>query len=187
MGAENVTIFRIVLRIPWHILLVAGVLVTVGALALYSASEGSWTPWAGKHAVRGAVGAAMVLVLAFIDFRILRIWAYPVYLLSIVVLIVLLGIGGGGGVARWINIGGFTFQPSEPTKIAVLLALARYFDSQPLDKMRSILTYLPPLVMIIVPFILVVEQPDLGTALALALGSLTLLSVSYTHLTLPTK
>ena len=78
-------------------------------------------------------------------------------------------IGGGGGVARWINIGGFTFQPSEPTKIAVMLALARYFDSQPLDKMRSILTYLPPLVMIIVPFILVVEQPDLGTALALAL------------------
>ena len=99
MAAENVTIFRTVLRIPWHILLVAGVLVTVGALALYSASEGSWTPWAGKHAVRGAVGAAMVLVLAFIDFRILRIWAYPVYLLSIVVLIVLLGIGGGGGVA----------------------------------------------------------------------------------------
>ena len=93
-------------------------------------------------------------------------------------LIVLLGIGGGGGVARWINIGGFTFQPSEPTKIAVLLALARYFDSQPLDKMRSILTYLPPLVMIIVPFILVVEQPDLGTALALALGSLTLLFVA---------
>ena len=42
MAAENVTIFRTVLRIPWHILLVAGVLVTVGALALYSASEGSW-------------------------------------------------------------------------------------------------------------------------------------------------
>ena len=75
MAAENVTIFRTVLRIPWHILLVAGVLVTVGALALYSASEGSWTPWAGKHAVRGAFGAAMVLVLASIDFRILRIWA----------------------------------------------------------------------------------------------------------------
>ena len=43
MAAENVTIFRTVLRIPWHILLVAGVLVTIGALALYSASEGSWT------------------------------------------------------------------------------------------------------------------------------------------------
>ena len=178
MATENVTILRTILRIPWHVLIVAAVLVTVGALALYSASEGSWTPWAGRHAIRGGVGVAMVLVLAFIDFRIMRIWAYPIYLLSVVVLIVLLGIGSGGSVARWITIGGFTFQPSEPTKIAVLLALARYFDSQPLEKMRSILTYLPPLVMIAVPFILIIEQPDLGTALALTLGSLAVLFVA---------
>ena len=178
MATENVTILRTILRIPWHVLIVAAVLVTVGALALYSASEGSWTPWAGRHAIRGGVGVAMVLVLAFIDFRIMRIWAYPIYLLSVVVLIVLLGIGSGGSVARWITIGGFTFQPSEPTKIAVLLALARYFDGQPLEKMRSILTYLPPLVMIAVPFILIIEQPDLGTALALTLGSLAVLFVA---------
>ena len=178
MATENVTILRTILRIPWHVLIVAAVLVTVGALALYSASEGSWTPWAGRHAIRGGVGVAMVLVLAFIDFRIMRIWAYPIYLLSVVVLIVLLGIGSGGSVARWITIGGFTFQPSEPTKIAVLLALARYFDSQPLEKLRSILTYLPPLVMIAVPFILIIEQPDLGTALALTLGSLAVLFVA---------
>lgn len=178
MAAETVTILRTILRFPWHVLFVAGLLVIVGSLALYSASEGSWTPWAGRHAIRGGVGAAMMLVLAFIDFRIMRLWAYPVYLLSVVVLIVLLGIGSGGSVARWITVGGFTFQPSEPTKIAVVLALARYFDSQPLDKMRSILTYLPPLVIIAVPFILIVEQPDLGTALALALGSLTLLFVA---------
>ena len=178
MKTETVGLLQTILRIPWHIVLVAAVLVTVGALALYSASEGSWSPWAGRHAVRGAVGGAMVLVLAFINFRLLRIWAYPLYMASIVMLVALLVIGGGGGVARWINIGGFTFQPSEPTKIAVLLALARYFDSQPLDRMRSFLTYLPPLVMIAVPFLLVVEQPDLGTALALALGSLTILFVA---------
>jgi rod shape determining protein RodA len=178
MAAENVTILRTMLRIPWHIMLVSAVLVTVGALALYSASEGSWTPWAGRHAIRGAVGAAIVLIMAFVDFRFLRLWAYPLYLASIAMLIVLLGIGGGGGVARWISIGGFTFQPSEPTKIAVVLALARYFEGQPIEKMRSILTYLPPLVMIAVPFYLVLEQPDLGTAMALALGSLTLLFVA---------
>ena len=54
---------------------VAGILVTVGSLALYSASGGSWSPWAGRHAVRGAVGAGIMLVLAFVDFRLLRIWA----------------------------------------------------------------------------------------------------------------
>ena len=176
MSAKNLTILRTMLHIPWHILLVAAVLVAVGSLALYSASNGSWTPWAGRHAIRGAVGVAIVLILAFVDFRLLRFWAYPLYLGLIAMLIVLLGIGGS--VARWINIGGFAFQPSEPTKIAVVLALARYFESQPLEKMQSILTYLPPLVMIAVPFYLVVEQPDLGTAMALALGSLTILFVA---------
>ena len=112
MAAENITILRTMLRVPWHILLVAAVLVTVGSLALYSASEGSWTPWAGRHAIRGAVGAAIVLILAFVDFRLLRMWAYPLYLGSIAMLIVLLGIGGGGGVARWITIGGFPSLPS---------------------------------------------------------------------------
>jgi rod shape determining protein RodA len=177
MKTETVGILQTILRIPWHILLVAAVLVSIGAMALYSASEGSWTPWAGRHAIRGAVGASMVMILAFINFRLLRIWAYPLYMAAILMLVVLLAIGGGG-VARWITIGGFTFQPSEPTKIAVLLALARYFDSQPLERMRSLLTYLPPLVMIGVPFMLVVEQPDLGTALALALGSLSVLFVA---------
>lgn len=91
MAAENVTILRTMLRVPWHILLAAAVLVTVGSLALYSASEGSWTPWAGRHAIRGAVGGAIVLILAFVDFRLLRIWAYPLYFVSIAMLIVLLG------------------------------------------------------------------------------------------------
>lgn len=179
MAAESISILRTILRTPWHVLVLSCVLVTVGSLALYSASEGSWTPWAGRHAIRGAVGVGIMLVFAFVDFRILRIWAYPMYLASILVLIALLGIGAGGGsVARWISIGGFSFQPSEPTKIALILALARYFDDQPPERLRSLLTYLPPVVMIAVPFVLVIEQPDLGTALALVLGSLAVVFVA---------
>jgi rod shape determining protein RodA len=73
-----------------------------------------------------------MLALAFIDFRILRLWAYPLFIASIGVLVALLFVGSGNGVARWISIGGFTFQPSEPAKIALILALAKYFnDLQP--------------------------------------------------------
>jgi len=178
MAGDQVTLLRILLRFPWHMLFLAGVLVTVGALALYSASEGSWSPWAGRHAVRGSVGVGIMVVLAFIDFRILRMWAYPLFIASVGVLVALLFIGSGNGVARWISIGGFTFQPSEPAKIALILALAKYFNDLQPDRVRNIVTYLPPLVMIAVPFILVVEQPDLGTALALALGGLTILFVA---------
>ena len=175
---DQITFLRIVLRFPWHMLFLAGVLVTVGALALYSASEGSWSPWAGRHAVRGGVGAGIMLALAFIDFRILRLWAYPLFIASIGVLVALLFVGSGNGVARWISIGGFTFQPSEPAKIALILALAKYFNDLPPERVRNILTYLPPLVMVAIPFVLVIEQPDLGTALALALGGLTILFVA---------
>lgn len=178
MTDDSVSFLRVIIRFPWHILVLSGVLVIVGALALYSASEGSWTPWAGRHAVRGAVGAGLMVFLAFIDFRFLRLWAYPLFLAVILVLVALLAIGSGGGVARWITVGGFTFQPSEPMKIALVLALARYFDGLPAEKMSSIFSYILPLVMIAVPFMLVIKQPDLGTALALALGSLMVLFVA---------
>lgn len=175
---HTVSISRTLLRIPWHLLVLSVVLVVVGALALYSASEGSWAPWAGRHAIRGAVGLGMVFVLAFIDFRWIRSWSYLFLLAAIGVLAVLMVLGSGQSVARWITIGGFTFQPSEPTKIAVILAVARYFDAQPQEKMMSPLTYIVPLGLIAVPFLLVLKQPDLGTALALLLGSLAVVFVA---------
>ena len=169
------TIWRALLRMPWHLLLLAALLVSVGALALYSASQGSWQPWAGRHIVRAAVGLAMVLVVAFVDINLIRRMSYAFLVLAVLVLAALMVVGSGSGVARWISIGGMNLQPSEPAKIAVILALARYFDSQPLDRFQSIITYLPALAMIALPFLLVLKQPDLGTALMLALGGLSII------------
>jgi len=166
------SLWRILFRIPWHILLLSVMLVVVGALALYSASEGSWQPWAGRHAIRGAVGIGIVFCMAFIDFKFLHRLSYVALVVVLLVLAVLLLIGSGPNVSRWLTIGGVSFQPSEPAKIAVILALARYFDSQPQDRMQSLIVYLPALAMIAVPFLLVLNQPDLGTALMLVLGGL---------------
>jgi hypothetical protein len=70
------TVFKILLRIPWHLLFLAGILVLVGSLALYSASQGSWQPWAGRHAVRAIVGMALVVCIAFIDFSFIKRMSY---------------------------------------------------------------------------------------------------------------
>jgi rod shape determining protein RodA len=164
------SVWRILLRMPWHILFLAGVLVLVGALALYSASQGAWQPWAGRHVVRAAIGMVLALVIAFVDFGFIRRMSYLFLLGAILLLASLMVIGSGNGVARWISLGGFNLQPSEPAKIAVILALARYFDSQPHERMNSIAVYLPALAMIAVPFLLVLKQPDLGTALMLLFG-----------------
>ena len=165
-------LWRILFRIPWHILLISMVLVAIGALALYSASEGSWQPWAGRHALRGAVGVSVVLLMAFVDFKLLHRFSYILLIILLVVLFVLLMIGSGPNVSRWVTIGGLSFQPSEPAKIAIILALARYFANLPQDRMQSLIVYLPALVMIAVPFLLVLKQPDLGTALMLFFGGL---------------
>jgi len=178
MIVQPLTLWVRFVRFPWHLLLLAGALVVVGSLALYSASEGSWTPWAGRHAIRGGVGAAIVLTLAFIDLRHLRRWSYFILLAAIAMLAVLLALDSGRFVSRWITVGGFTFQPSEPAKIAVILALAKYFDDLPPERMRSILAYPPALALLAVPFLLILKQPDLGTALALLLGSLSVLFVA---------
>ena len=165
-------VLRILLRLPWHILFLAGILVAVGSLALYSASQGSWQPWAGRHAVRAVVGISLVIAIAFVDFSYIKRFSYVFLALSIAGLVVVMFFGSGQGVSRWITIGGVNVQPSEPTKIAVILALAHYFSGQPHDRMRSFLWYLPALVIIAVPFALVLTQPDLGTALMLLFGGL---------------
>ena len=166
------TVFKILLRIPWHLLFLAGILVLVGSLALYSASQGSWQPWAGRHAVRAIFGMAIVVCIAFIDFSFIKRMSYVFFAAVILVLLAVMIIGSGQGVSRWISIGGMNFQPSEPAKLAVILALARYFSSQPHDRMRSFVWYLPAFAIIAVPFAMIVKQPDLGTALMLLFGGL---------------
>lgn len=166
------TVFRIFLKIPWHLLLLSGVLVLVGAMALYSASQGSWQPWAGRHVTRATLGIVLVVVIAFVDFKLIKRSSYGLLILSILMLTWLLITDDGNGVSRWLNFGGVNIQPSEPCKVAVILALARYFDSQPAERLQSMLTYIPPIFMIAIPFLLVLKQPDLGTALMLLLGGL---------------
>ena len=166
------SVLKVLLRMPWHILFLTGVLVVVGSLALYSASQGSWQPWAGRHAVRAVVGLSLVIGIAFVDFDYIKRLSYVSLALTVAGLVAVMILGTGQGVSRWIAIGGINFQPSELAKIAVVLALAHYFSSQPHDRMRSILWYLPALLIIAVPFSLVLIQPDLGTALMLLFGGL---------------
>ena len=123
----------------------------------YSASQGSWQPWAGRHAVRAIVGMALVVCIAFIHFDFIKRMSYVFLAAAILVLLAVMVIGTGQGVSRWISIGGVNFQPSEPAKLAVILALARYFSSQPHERMRSFMWYLPAFAIIAVPFAMICE------------------------------
>jgi rod shape determining protein RodA len=105
---------------------------------------------------------------AVIDTRIWLRYAYAIYL-AILLLLVAVDVGGvmGMGARRWINIGFFNLQPSELMKIAMVLALARYFHGGSMEDIRRPTFLLPPILIVVVPAAFILRQPDLGTSLIL--------------------
>ncbi len=143
-------------------------LASIGVVMLYSAANGSWSPWALNHLVRFAFGFVLMLALAMTDIRVFMRYAYIFYFGTLILLIVV-EVGGyvGMGAQRWINLGIIKIQPSELMKIALVLALARYFHTSSLQTIESVRGIIPPALMTLFPAFLVVIQPDLGTALML--------------------
>lgn len=144
------------------------VLAVVGVLMLYSAANGDWSVWALKHAVRFGLGLAVMFALALTDIKVFLHCAYYFYAFSLILLIVVEVAGHTGmGATRWINLGFMKLQPSELMKIALVLALAKYFHSTTLQNIETIPGIIPPLMMALFPAALIMMQPDLGTALML--------------------
>jgi rod shape determining protein RodA len=102
----------------------------VGYLVLYSAGGGSHEPWAWRHGVRLAVGIPVMIVVALIDPRLWFRIAYPLYGLGAGLLVAVDVLGEiNKGAQRWLDLGVVQLQPSEIMKVALVLALARYFHS----------------------------------------------------------
>jgi rod shape determining protein RodA len=159
--------------IPWSIVLVIVALGGFGLVVLYSAAGGSLQPWALKQGIRFGVLLLGMLVLAQIDTGVWLKWAYALYGAVLLGLIGVEAIGQiGGGSQRWLDLGIIQLQPSEFMKLAIILALARFYQSLPRPFVTSVQGLWPPLLMIAMPAALVMLQPDLGTALAISFGGI---------------
>lgn len=157
------------LAFNWLFVLLITGLACVGAGALYSVAGGSLDPWAETHVIRYCLGLGLLFAVALTDIRVWVRLAYPVYIVALLLLIAVPLIGvDSGGAKRWLQLGSFSFQPAELMKIALVLALARYYEWLPPKHMSNPFALLVPAVMIAVPVGLVVLQPDLGTAVLFA-------------------
>ena len=155
-------------NISFSFVMLVLILAGVGVVMLYSAANGSWSPWALNQLMRFGLGFAVMIVLALIDVRVFMRYAYIFYFVSLVLLIVVEVSGHVGmGAQRWINLGFMKLQPSELMKIALVLALARYFHSSSLQSIETTRGIITPILMVMFPAFLVMTQPDLGTALML--------------------
>ena len=150
----------------------------VGLAALYSISNGDFNSWPLKHSQRFILGLIIFFLVIFFDLRLIFGYAYVIFILSIISLVIIPFFGiESNGATRWINIAGISLQPSEFVKYTLILALAKYFHSINNDS-SFIKTLIIPLIITIVPVLLVITQPDLGTALIILLGGISLFWIS---------
>lgn len=155
-------------NISFSFVLYIVVLALVGVVVLYSAANGSWKPWALNQLIRFVMGFGIMIVLALMDIRLFMRYAYTLYFITLVLLIIVEVTGHiGMGAQRWINLGFFKLQPSELMKISLVLALARYFQTTSLQSIRTVRGIIIPLLMALFPAALIIMQPDLGTSLML--------------------
>ena len=166
-------------QINWVLILIVVAAATIGVAMLYSAADGSWDPWAARQITRFTVGLVILVTIALVD---LRFWWRYAYLLFAILLALLLAVEVAGstgmGAQRWINLGVIKLQPSELMKIGLILALARYFHGVSMENVRRIPYLFIPLILVALPSILVLRQPDLGTAIFLALIGVTVFFIS---------
>ncbi|MPY72007.1 MAG: rod shape-determining protein RodA [Alphaproteobacteria bacterium] len=154
----------------WFFLLLLCVIAGIGFGMLYSAANGAWDPWASRQAMRFGVGLVLLLAIALTD---IRIWLRYAYVLYVLVLALLVGVEVMGvigmGAQRWIDLGFIQLQPSEVMKIVLVLALARYFHGASLEDIGRPGFLVFPLVLVGAPVVLVLRQPDLGTAIMMTM------------------
>ncbi|MDG1801138.1 MAG: rod shape-determining protein RodA [Paracoccaceae bacterium] len=169
--AYTPTGFRKLLFLNWPVIFLITAVAGAGFLMLYSVAGGSITPWVEPQVKRFGLGMAMMLVIAMVPIWFWRNMAGVAYGVSLLLLLAVEFFGATGmGAQRWIDLGFMRLQPSELTKITLVMLLAAYYDWLPTKKTSHPLWILIPLLFIALPTLLVLRQPDLGTAILLTLG-----------------
>lgn len=151
-----------------------GLLIFIGILMIFSCtfsqqSRGGDDPlyYTKRQLIAFIIGAAGLSIFAYIDYSHLKSLTIPLYVISVIFLLIVIYKGFTVlGAQRWISFGPISFQPSEIAKIVVLITLGTYLEGKR-SEIKSIATLIPPLLILGVPFILIFKQPDLGTAIIL--------------------
>lgn len=146
-------------------------LVLIGLITLYSGTLQNGPNVLTKQMVWALIGFTVMFIVVLPDYMYIERMGYVIYGGAILLLIAVLVFGRPiAGSQRWLELGPFTIQPSEFTKIAFIIVMARYFSDKSLEK--SGLTFrelIKPTLLLLLPFLLIAKEPDLGTALVMAL------------------
>jgi rod shape determining protein RodA len=164
------------LDVNWGLVLLISIIASAGIAMLYSVAGGHWSPWALSQFSKFVLGFFIMIVAASIDVRVWMSLAYPAYGLALLLLVAVDVAGHVGlGAQRWIMLGPLELQPSELMKISLVLALARFLHGKSVEEVSKPLNLGIALVMIGVPALFVVIEPNLGTTLIIVMDGVSLL------------
>ena len=162
----------------FDILLIMSILALgiVGVLAMYSSDGGQFLYHTKSHIVRFSVFFCLMLVFSFIRIKFWHILGYFFYFIVVLLLIYAFFYGiTASGSQRWINLYFTNLQPSELMKIAIIICFAKYYHRTQVSDVNTFKNLLLPLAILILPIVLVISQPDLGTSILIALSGLVVL------------
>ncbi len=166
-------------RFSWGLFIPMCLVLALSIIVLYSAGGGSWRPFALSQLGKIVLGFGVFFFAAFTNIKTWLKSAYLIYAIALVLIIAVTLFGHTGmGAQRWLDLGFMHVQPSELIKIALVMALARYFAWMNSKEILNFRNYLVPIAMLLVPFGLIVLQPDLGTAISLGLITVGMLYIA---------
>ncbi len=165
--------FRLRERFDWPLFISAAMIAVIGIVNLYSATS----VYSGARAEQYVnqvywlvAGGILAVFAASVDYRHFERLGYVVYIVGVLCLVLVFILGRDiRGSARWIVLGSFQFQPSEFMKLALAIALAKFLHDDPRGEGRTLKDLVVPVLLTIIPVILILRQPDLGTAIILML------------------
>jgi len=161
---------RLLFNFDWVML---SVLATIASMALINLYSSSFTGHGASSVFMKQLyfylfGFGLILVMISFDYRSLILWNYPLYIIVILLLLSALILGDSvANTQRWINLGFFRLQPSEPAKLMLVITLASYYYRKDTGKGFTLRELAVPAMLTGLPFVLILKQPDLGTALML--------------------
>ncbi len=166
-------------HINWLLIFSLCVLAVLGFVVLYSVGGGAAYPWALPQLQKFLIGLVLMLIITPIPVSFWKLFVFPAYLVCIGLLILteILAVPGTEA-SRWLRLGPVQFQPSELTKLGVIVVLAAYYDAIGTDKISKPLWVALPLLLIALPVLLIANQPDLGTAVLVAIGGIIVMFVA---------
>lgn len=170
----------------WPLFLSVVTIAVIGVVNLYSATS----PYLGDPRRAGladiyvqqvywlVVGGLMGILSAVIDYRTIERFAYALYGFGVALLVLVFALASDvRGSARWIDVGRFTFQPSEFMKLFMVLAIARKLAEDPRSDAKTLMDLAPAALLFVVPTVLVILQPDFGTSMIYTTCALTMLAL----------